>query len=216
MKKLACVLLLIGYLLLSGCGPTIKKQGFLAFGDSYTAGKGPIKTASFPNQLAEMLHVAPENYFIVAQNGWTTAQLLDSIQALPSVDFPVDFVTLLIGVNDQYEGVSKGDYASNLNKIFDYFDSNWKEQPFYILSIPDYGVTPFGMKRPATTAMEIDALNAILRNEVAKRSERYTFINITDHYRAVGSRPENLAPDQLHPSADLYRYWVKQIIKELH
>ena len=90
----------------------------LCLGDSYTIGEGVAIQESFPYLLVQILRKrgmtvsAPE---IVAKTGWTTGELRDAIRDL-IIPEKFDWVTLLIGVNNQYRGSSVEDYKKKYNE----------------------------------------------------------------------------------------------------
>src|SRR5215470_5896302 len=139
---------------------------YLALGDSYTVGEGVPFDESYPYQTVQLLrksglHIhAPE---IVARTGWTTLELAEHILHTKfSEDY--DFVTLLIGVNNQYRGLSADDYRNDfqylLKKALHFADD--KNDHVIVLSIPDWGVTPFAKDRDdKKITEEINVFNAI-------------------------------------------------------
>lgn len=206
---------IVPLLLLVSCSTTLTKEGFLVLGDSYSCGTGIAAEESFPSQLADLLHLSDEQFFVVAKNGWTTENLLDSLRVLPKPSFQVDFITLLIGVNDQYDGVSISVFLRNFQEVLTLIEHTWPDVPVIVLSIPDYGVTPFGMEKPETTAREIDQFNSMIAAEIAVREAQFHYVDITTHYRKIGGQAKSLAPDQLHPSKTVYQHWVKEILAKL-
>jgi len=123
---------------------------YLALGDSYTIGESVTETERWPNQLAEMLlkkDVRAE-VMIIARTGWTTAELWQGIQdRAPQGRY--DLVSLLIGVNNQYRGYDLGEYREQfrllLAKSIEYAGADAGH--VIVLSIPDWGVTPFAAGR---------------------------------------------------------------------
>ncbi len=186
---------------------------YLALGDSYTIGESVEPDERFPVQLAEKLTkngllVGPPE--IVAQTGWTTDELAAAIGSR-ELNENYDLVTLLIGVNNQFRGRDSGEYriqfAELLQTAIAFADD---EASVIVVSIPDYGVTPFGRDRdPEKIAREIDLFNTINFEETQKTSARY--INITGISRQAENNPELIAPDGLHPSGEMYRLWIEEI-----
>jgi lysophospholipase L1-like esterase len=197
--------------------PEMNKNNFdytyLALGDSYTIGESVENDERFPVQLAEklikngFLFDSPE---IVAQTGWTTDELAAAI-GKRELDEKYDLVTLLIGVNNQFRGRDSGEYriqfAELLQTAIGFAD---EEKRVIVVSIPDYGVTPFGRDRnPEKIAREIDLFNRINFEETQKTNARY--INITGISRQAETNAELIASDGLHPSGEMYRMWVEVI-----
>ena len=188
---------------------------FLALGDSYTIGESVPVYDNFPYQTVKLLRqkginvTAPE---IVAKTGWTTDELLEGISK--SVLKPkYDIVTVLIGVNNQYRGRSLGEFGTQyeiiLKKAIAFAGGN--KQNIYVLSIPDWGITPFAEGRDRKKiSEEIDAFNK-LKEQITLR-EGIKYINITEGTREATLHPEFLAKDKLHPSGKDYLRWAEKIV----
>jgi lysophospholipase L1-like esterase len=187
---------------------------YLSLGDSYTIGEQVLLSESFPYQTVQLLRnknieiAAPE---IIAKTGWTTVELNAAIQQHIFLT-QYDFVSLLIGVNNQYRGRSVQEYEIEFEILLKQaivFAGN-KLNHVFVLSIPDWGVTPFAADRDISTiANEIDAYNA-----ACKKIALYhhcTFIDITTSQRADADDAEMLASDGLHPSGKEYAKWAVQL-----
>lgn len=187
---------------------------YLALGDSYTIGESIPLTASFPCQLVQLLRkkglsvAAPE---IIAQTGWTTDELEAAIKAnrfLPKYDF----VTLLIGVNNQYRGREAMQYTMEFEELLkkSIGFANGKPSHVFVVSIPDYGITPFAAeKEPEKIAREIDIFNNI--NKAVSIQYKTQYVDITAGYREGRNDEEMLAADKLHPSAKEYKKWAEKL-----
>lgn len=190
---------------------------YLALGDSYTIGEGVDETDRWPMQLAARLRqagIAIADPRILARTGWTTDELWAALDAAePFGEW--DFVSLLIGVNDQYRGRSVDDYAGEFQRLLRraIVLAGDRVDRVLVLSIPDWGVTPFaiasGRDRPAIAA-EIDACNSAARALCAARN--VAFVDITGISRDRGGTPELLADDGLHPSAAQYARWADAVL----
>ena len=185
----------------------------LALGDSYTIGEAVAVDERWPVRLAAMLrargvHVADPT--IVATTGWTTDELARGIDsANPRRTF--DVVTLLIGVNNQYRGRSSDEYRKQFRSLLARAVGFAGGQParVVVMSIPDWSVTPFAARRDrAHIAQEIDAFNAINRDEAKHAGARY--VDVTPISRRAGVEPALLAPDGLHPSGAMYAEWAAE------
>jgi len=183
---------------------------FLAVGDSYTIGQSVPEVDRWPLQLAERLQkegVAVEELKIIARTGWRTDNLLSEIAAEnPAANY--NLVSLLIGVNNQYQrtdiAVYPVEFKQLLNKAIELCGG--RKSGVFVLSIPDYGYTPFGEGARSTISAEIDEYNRINReitNELG-----VTYFDITPISREAIAKPEYLASDQLHPSGEMYASWV--------
>jgi len=180
----------------------------LALGDSYTIGESVAEADRWPNQLARELKA--EKPQIIAKTGWTTDELSDTLNKfLPREHYQL--VTLLIGVNNQYRGRDSEQYrrefAGLLQRAIGFAGDNPKH--VIVVSIPDWGVTPFAEGRDrAKIGREIDLFNAINRTETTRLGAHY--VDITPVSRR--NDPTLVAPDGLHPSAKQYADWVKLIV----
>jgi len=191
-----------------------KLYTFLALGDSYTIGESVLANDNFPNQLVQLLRkdgftfAAPE---IIAKTGWTTDELQTAIKnkkLLPKYDF----VTLLIGVNNQYRGRTvdnyKPEFENLLQQAIEFAGDN--KAHVIVLSIPDWGVTPFaeGRDRKQISA-EIDQYNAANK----KIAERFAvpYLDITPWTKEAAKDISLLADDGLHPSGKEYKRWAEKL-----
>ncbi len=184
----------------------------LALGDSYTIGESVLPDERWPERLASLMRAAgfqTAKPSTIARTGWTTAELARGIDdALPSG--PFDLVTLLIGVNDQYRGRDIQEYrrqfASLLSRAIGFAGS--RPTRVLVLSIPDWGVTPFAADRDRLEiAAAIDAFNAINRRETTVAGARY--VDITALSRRAAGDPSLVAGDGLHPSAIMHAEWAR-------
>lgn len=186
---------------------------FLALGDSYTIGEAVLPSERWASHLVRRLHALGadvDDPLIVAKTGWTTDELAAAIDEA-SPRGPFDVVSLLIGVNDQYRGRTADDYrepfAGLLARAVSFAGGNPRR--VVVISIPDWGVTPFAEKEgrdPVVVAREIDAFNAINFREATERRARY--VDVTPVSRRAASEPDMLAADGLHPSGRMYDEWA--------
>lgn len=193
---------------------TQKKYTYLALGDSYTIGESVPENKNFPHQVVELLRKEKINIDepgIVAKTGWTTDELQEQLSRT-RLAVPFDFVTLLIGVNNQYRGRSEKEYAQQFEELLQQAIgyAGEKANHVIVLSIPDWGVTPFAKDRNRTKiAQEIDAFNAI--NETIAKKYKVHYINITPFTREAANDRTLVAADGLHPSAKDYARWAKLV-----
>ena len=190
---------------------------YLALGDSYTIGEAIYAAESFPYQLKEALlkqgH-SVESINIIAQTGWTTAELQAAIAA-EILNPPYDLVTLLIGVNNQYRGYALANYRVEFEQLLRQAIAlaGADTDRVRVLSIPDWGLTPFAQKEGRVAeqvAKEIDTFNAAAQ-EISEKLG-VVFINITPHSRLAATDLSLLASDGLHPSGKMYAEWVQQLM----
>jgi lysophospholipase L1-like esterase len=184
---------------------------FLALGDSYTIGEQVLPKENFPNQTALLLKDTIATPKIIAATGWTTDELNASIIEA-DISTQYDIVSLLIGVNNQYRVRSIENFEMELEKLLQraiHFANN-KPHHVFVLSIPDWGVTPFAEGRNRQQiAREIDAYNEVCKTTAEKMECHY--IDITASQREDGNKAEFLAADRLHPSAKEYAKWAVQL-----
>jgi lysophospholipase L1-like esterase len=192
----------------------MKQYSFLALGDSYTIGESVPIQDNFPNQTVQLLKNDGFNFTspeIVAKTGWTTDELQTSINArtlLPKYDF----VTLLIGVNNQYRGRTvdnyKPEFESLLKQAIQFAGNDTTR--VIVISIPDWGATPFASGRDRVQiAKEIDEYNAA--NKQIAAVYKVNYIDITPGTREAINDPSLVAGDGLHPSTKEYKRWAEKL-----
>jgi lysophospholipase L1-like esterase len=183
----------------------------LALGDSYTIGEAVAAEERWPVRVAAILRargLAAADPVIVAKTGWTTDELSIGIDAA-APSGPFDVVTLLIGVNNQYRGRSLSEYREQFRALLERAVGFAGGRPdrVVILSIPDWGVTPFAAGRDrARIAAEIDAFNAVSRDEAAQAGAHY--VDVAPVSRRAGTDASMIAHDGLHPSGAMYAEWA--------
>lgn len=191
-----------------------KPTSYLAIGDSYTIGESVPVSENFPNQTAGLLKKAGINITeptIIAKTGWTTDELQEQLSRT-RLAVPFDFVTLLIGVNNQYRGRSGDEYAKQFEELLQQAIgyAGGKTNHVIVLSIPDWSVTPFAEGRDRNQiAKEIDLYNSI--NERISKQYKVHYINITPFTRESATDKTLVAKDGLHPSAKDYTRWAEKV-----
>ena len=193
-----------------------KTLTYLALGDSYTIGESVSQIESFPYQLVSELKSANLNINqpkIIAKTGWTTSELQSAIKTEKIIQ-TFDIVTLLIGVNNQYRGNSNITYRKEFKELLqtaiNFAGKNKKK--VFVVSIPDWGVTPFGKSSGKDTqkiGLEIDSFNAIAKEETLAMGVSYT--DITSESRNSATDLALVASDGLHPSGKMYAEWAKKV-----
>ncbi len=197
---------------------------YLALGDSYTIGEQVMLAESFPYQTVKLLRPASQLVLkkttgssqfsdpeIIAKTGWTTDELNAAIDAA-NISRHYDIVSLLIGVNNQYRNMSVNDFEIEFKQLLQraILFANNKPHHVFVLSIPDWGVTPFAKGRNRQQIeQEIDAYNAVCKTTAEKMECHY--IDITASQRADGNKAEFLAADGLHPSVKEYAKWAEKL-----
>jgi acyl-CoA thioesterase-1 len=187
----------------------------LSLGDSYTIGESVCDTCRFPEQLKDSLITKYNNTIsvqlkIIAQTGWTTTNLINAIDS-QVLDKDYDLVTLLIGVNNQYQRKPFSNYQTEfpllVNTSIDLVKGD--KTNVIVVSIPDYAYTPFGQGNSSVSA-EIDFYNAFAKNYCEQND--ITFVNITDITRQGLINTDLVASDGLHPSSLAYSFFVERIL----
>ena len=184
---------------------------YLALGDSYTIGESVDEAGRWPVQLARGLRsrgIPVAEPHIIATTGWTTDELATAMDAAEPLG-QWDFVSLLIGVNNQYRGRPVEEYRTEFAALLDRSIALAGGRPdrVLVLSIPDWGVTPFGKlsgRDRVVIASELDAYNAVNRGEATARG--VAWVDIAPVSRGQGATM--VAADGLHPSAALYAEWA--------
>jgi len=196
-----------------------KAYTYLALGDSYTIGEKVSPEENFPNQVVSILRKKEYDFAtprIVAKTGWTTDELQSGINE-SKLEARYDFVSLLIGVNNQYRGREVSGYIQEfellLKQALKFAGNNPKR--LIVVSIPDWSSTPFAEgKDRQKIALQIDEYNKI--NKQVATKYRVHYINITRGTMQAADSLELLAEDGLHPSGKEYKKWavaVARIIK---
>ena len=230
--KISCFILLVSFSLVSctesavepelitptGEDPTSNTESlfYLALGDSYTIGESVAANERYPVQLGIRLVPDPANkeVRIIAQTGWTTGDLASALDTTTDLRASYDLVSLLIGVNNQYQGRSLENYAVEFRGLLERaieFAGNATGRVF-VVSIPDYAYTPYGGGNPMISE-EIDAFNVANRSITAEYGIQY--FDITPISRQGLSNPALVATDGLHPSAEQYRRWVELMFDDV-
>lgn len=189
---------------------------YLALGDSYTIGESVLLNKNFPYQTIARLRKegydfsAPE---IIAKTGWTTDEL-EAGMAGHQLSPRYDFVSLLIGVNNQYRGRNLMEYKEQferlLKKSIDL--ANQKPEHVIVLSIPDYGYTPFAQNMHTDKiSKQIDEFNTL--NKAIAIQYKVHYVEITEGTRLAKTNAALVAGDGLHPSSKEYAKWAKKLVE---
>jgi lysophospholipase L1-like esterase len=197
--------------------PPISTARYLALGDSYTIGEGVAESERWPEQWAKRMneqgHSINQPVRIIAQTGWTTDELMQAIDDAGEIG-TCQYVSLLIGVNNQYRGRSVNEFKAEFTQLAEkaiYLAGNTPQQVF-ALSIPDWGQTPFGQASGRDTSQisqEIDSFNLAIESICQRLQIRYW--DITSITRENSKNPLMHAVDGLHPSQLTYEIWVNTL-----
>ena len=219
MENLRYIFLLLSFYLMSSIETTAQQTySYLAFGDSYTIGESLPLEDNFPHQTVPLLRkkgifiTDPE---IVAKTGWTTDELIDAISKR-SLKSSYDFVSLLIGVNNQYRGRDIANYQKEFEELLlqAIQFAGGKPEHVFVLSIPDWGATPFAEGRDRKKIeREIDQFNAA--NLKIAQQYKVHYLEITAGTREAKQDLSLLAEDKLHPSKKEYGRWAEKLSRAI-
>lgn len=221
MGKYSALSILLIFIFCLGCNEdneatqTPKSFKYLALGDSYTIGQSVCETCRFPIQLQDSIKKSlPINDTfstqIIAQTGWTTSNLKTAITNV-NLSNNFDLVTILIGVNNQYQNIPFSVYETEFPELVATAIQKGKgnKNNVIVVSIPDYAFTPFGNGN-TNISNQIDNYNSFAENYCL--TNNITFINITDITKLGLIQPELVASDGLHPSTIAYSKFVERIL----
>jgi lysophospholipase L1-like esterase len=190
----------------------------LALGDSYTIGESVALSSRWPMQLVDSLQkrgidcLQPK---IIATTGWRTDNLKQAISKTKFKGEEFNLVSLLIGVNNYYQGKSVESYAPEFEELLITAIqlAGGDKTAVFVLSIPDYGFTPFGKEKQQKISEGIDAYNAVNKSITEKYGIKY--YDITGISRRGLAEADLVASDGLHPSEKMYSEWVKLILSDV-
>ena len=122
-----------------------------------------------------------------------------------------DYISLLIGVNNQFNSRPLNEFKDDLNKILSEINYLKKgNSKIIVISIPDWGYSPYGSNFDRERISdEIDQFNIIL--EIFSEENNLNFVDVTQISRLAINQPNLIAKDNLHPSGLMYLEWVKKI-----
>ncbi len=202
--------------------PIPNSVNYLALGDSYTIGQNVCETCRYPEQLKSSLKsIYPQTNFslkVIAVTGWTTSNLISAINT-QNPDSNYDMVTLLIGVNNQYQHLDFSVYQKEFAELVKKATALAKgdKKNVIVLSIPDYAYTPFAASyteaRRTAISTEIEQYNNFAESYCLANS--ISFISITDITKQGLSNPNLVTTDGLHPSELAYKMFVDRILPKV-
>lgn len=204
-------------LMLAGSATLPRPRTFLALGDSYTVGQSVSAEERWPERLVSLLAergVALAAPRVIARTGWTTADLGRALAAERPAG-PFDLVTLMIGVNDEFQGRGLESYERGFGALLTQAVGLAGGEPrrVLVLSIPDYGVTPFARRAgldAREVAAEVDRFNAVARAATQRAGAHW--VDFTPASRRAAADAELLARDGLHPSGKLHAEWAALVV----
>ena len=186
---------------------------FLALGDSYTIGEGVNEDERWPNQFVDIANENNVNFDkpkIIATTGWKTHDLINAIN---NTNFTnrYDYISLLIGVNNQFNSRPIEEFEEDLNKLMKKMkDLKKNDGSIIIISIPDWGYTPYGnVSERDDISKQINLFNSRLKYFASTNDLKY--VDITEISRRAIKEPNLISNDNLHPSGIMYLEWAKKI-----
>jgi len=193
--------------------PENKSYSFLALGDSYTVGEAVSYEESWPSQFVDYAlerGIDFKNPELIAQTGWKTYDLLNAIKS-SNLSVKYDFISLLIGVNNQFNSRPLSEFEDDLNEILTEINYLKKgNSKVIVISIPDWGYSPYGSSYDRDRISdEIDQFNNILKK--ISEQNNLNFVDVTQISRLAIKEPNLIAEDKLHPSGLMYLEWVEKI-----
>jgi lysophospholipase L1-like esterase len=219
MIKLLYILLLVSFHGMAQKLIVREEVKLLALGDSYTIGESVAASSRWPIQLVDSLQKRGVDCLqpkIIATTGWRTDNLSHAISKTKFKKEEIyNLVSLLIGVNNYYQGKSVESYAPEFEALLKTAIqlAGGDNSSVFVLSIPDYGYTPFGKEKQQTVSEGIDAYNAVNKSITEKYGIKY--FNITEISRRGLDEPDLVAADGLHPSEKMYSQWVELILSDI-
>jgi lysophospholipase L1-like esterase len=198
------------------------EYSLLCLGDSYTIGESVEEKERFPIQAIDLLAKYGATFkqpVIIAKTGWTTDELSSAIKE-SGLSGTFDYVTLLIGVNNQYRGRDVEEYRLQFDELLNtaLAYTNGRPDHVFVLSIPDWGVTPFVIndakhRTAEQIGNEVDAFNAVNKQQALKANVHY--IDINPFSKEAKFKPELIATDGLHPSGKMYAEWARLLVNAM-
>ncbi len=191
---------------------------YLALGDSYTIGESVAISERWPVQLAARLldkGISVKSPKIIATTGWRTDELKAAIESDNELLEQYDLVSLLIGVNNQYQGKSVESYSPEFEELLQIAIklAGGNADRVFVVSIPDYGKTPFGAEKENEIEKAINDYNQVNR-DISKKY-KVAYFNITPISRLAKKHADLTAKDTLHPSGKMYTQWVDLMLNKV-
>ena len=192
---------------------SISPPSFLALGDSYTIGEGVNGDQRWPNQFVDVANyngIQIDQPIIIAETGWKTYDLLNAIKQT-NFTKKYDYISLLIGVNNQFNSRPINEFEKDLDKLMDEMKRLKKNGgSITIISIPDWGSSTFGENMDRNQiSTEINSFNNSLKSFANINGLKY--VDVTEISRRAINEPNLITSDNLHPSGLMYLEWAKKI-----
>lgn len=188
---------------------------YLALGDSYTIGHNVDQALRYPVLLSKELNskgVLLDSLQIIAQTGWTTNNLLIEME-IANLQNQYDLVSILIGVNNEFQGIPIATYEDEFEQIVQRaIDlTGGRKHRVFVLSIPNYAYSTVGANFPDAEAISQRLLFYNEKNRAISAKYGVRYFNITPISQQGINDPSLITTDGLHPSGKMYNLWVKLI-----
>jgi len=183
---------------------------YLALGDSYTIGEAVPLHESYPYQLVQLLRKKGQHLHaaeVIARTGWTTTELGEHL-IHTQLEEKYDWVSLLIGVNNHYRGMSVKEFSEDLHFLVNksIHLCRQEQKGVWLLSIPDWTVTPFAAQPDQRERFALSEFNQVVKNTASLMGVNY--LDITPSTLQAVKDPEGLCSDGLHYSGKTYSVWA--------
>jgi lysophospholipase L1-like esterase len=192
----------------------VKQANSIILNNTVKGGKIGFDVYEAQNRITRIVNndIEIDQTRIIAQTGWTTADLINAIEGADVSDLKNEkLISLLIGVNNQFQNLDFDSFKEEFDQLLDIsIGFGGEANRVFVVSIPDYGVTPFGSNNAEQIGQELDNYNAYMSNKCASRN--IPFIDITQISRDLSDAPNSLALDNLHPSGFQYGKWADKIL----
>ena len=185
---------------------------YIPIGDSYTIGNGVNEFERWPNVLVKNLKAKGIDIELIANPAVSGYTVEDAIRnELPLVrKLQPDFVTVLIGANDNFRLKSPKIYSRELIAFLDELQSILNNpKNIVLITIPDYSISPAASGNNIDgISKSIEEYNLVIKSEAEKRGLKVADIFPVSQ-TMIGA--DDYIPDGLHPSAQGYGKWEKVI-----
>ena len=193
---------------------TVAAIQYMPLGDSYTIGEGVREQDRFPNQLTTKLREKGYSIELLtnpSRTGYTTLDLIE--RELPVLKASnANFISLLIGVNDQVRGVDVATFRTRFISVLEKVQTTKPKARIVVITIPNYSLTPSGAKfgSPEKVTTLLEQYNQVIVEEAKKKN--IPVVDIWDISEGVRETPSLTTEDGLHPSAKQYTLWTDKIL----
>ncbi|MFT4602208.1 MAG: lysophospholipase L1-like esterase, partial [Arenicella sp.] len=117
---------------------------------------------------------------------------------------------------NEFQGWEPKKFKPEFEKCLDYAIEHCAQgkEGVFVVSIPDYGYTPYGSKNQAKISARLDIYNLICKTITTEKG--VDFYDITPISRQDKKDKTLLAKDGLHPSAKQYTLWVNSFADKVY